>query len=161
VRYINVDGHRDWLLHDYHRRAKAEGTPTWPDPRPGWDRIRPEYNAWLANLRAERIQILVVARANPAEGVHNVADAEGFPIERGWADAHPETFAPLYGVIERDPLMRIYRVRPPLERAAPQAVHGSCRKTRDFSLILPVDRPAAESEKAVTFESPKRPPTQS
>ena len=112
VRYVNVDGHRDWLMHDYRRQARSEGQPTWPDPRPGWDRIRPDYDAWLANLRAERIQILVVARANPAEGAHNVADAEGFPIERRWADAHPETFVPLYGVVEGDPLMRIYRVRP-------------------------------------------------
>ena len=24
VRYVNVDGHRDWLLHDYHREAMAQ-----------------------------------------------------------------------------------------------------------------------------------------
>ncbi len=29
-------------------------------------------------------------RVNPAEGAHNVADTEGFPIERRWADAHPD-----------------------------------------------------------------------
>jgi hypothetical protein len=112
VRYVNVDRHRGWLLHDYHREARANGSPTWPQPRPGWDRIHPDYDAWLANLRAERIQILVVARANPTEGPHNIADGQGFPIERVWADAHPETFEPLYGVAENDPLLRIYRVRP-------------------------------------------------
>jgi hypothetical protein len=111
VRYINVDSHRDWLMHDYHRQASSEGHPTWPTPRPGWDRIHPDYDAWLANLRAERIGLLVVTRANPAEGSFNVADREGFPIERVWADGHPDVFEPVYGAAERDPQMRIYRVR--------------------------------------------------
>ncbi len=111
VRYINIDSHRDWLLHDYHHEARARGEGTWPNSRPGWDRIHPDYAAWLENLRAEGIRLLVVARANPAEGVHNVADAESFPIERVWADTHPETFEPVYGVAEHDPKLRIYRLR--------------------------------------------------
>ena len=41
VRYVNVDGHRDWLMHDYHRAAVARGEPTWPNSRPGWDRASP------------------------------------------------------------------------------------------------------------------------
>jgi hypothetical protein len=113
VRYINVDAHRDWLLHDYHRAARLRGSPNWPDTRPGWDRMHADYEAWLANLRAARIQMLVVARANPDEGPHNLADRSWFPIERVWADAHPETFQPLYGVAENDPQFRLYRVIPP------------------------------------------------
>ncbi|SIO59924.1 4-amino-4-deoxy-L-arabinose transferase [Singulisphaera sp. GP187] len=111
VRYVNVDGRRSWLLHDYHREARANGKPTWPDSRPGWDRLHPDYAGWLAALHDEQIQILVVAKANPDEGRHNIADAEQFPIERTWADTHPESFFPLYGVVEGDPRMRIYRVR--------------------------------------------------
>jgi len=114
VRYVNVDGHRGWLLHDYHRAA-GEGRPspaTSSHPRPGWDRARPDYEAWLSNLRAEGIQLLVVTRANPEEGPHNVAGPTGFPVERAWADAHPETFETLYGEAEGDPLFRLYRVRP-------------------------------------------------
>ena len=110
VRYVNVDQHRDWLMHDYHRDAMAHGRGHWPNSRPGWDRLRPDYRAWLDNLDAEGIQLLVVTRVNPAEGAHNVADAEGFPIERRWADAHPERFARLYGEAERDPWFRLYRV---------------------------------------------------
>jgi hypothetical protein len=118
VRYINVDRHRGWLLHNYHRAATAEGRPTWPDyPRPGWDREHPDYEAWLANLRAEGIELLVVAHVNPAEGPHNVADRDGFPIERSWAESHPEVFTPVYGVAERDPLFRVYRVAPPSEKS--------------------------------------------
>jgi hypothetical protein len=111
VRYVNVDAHRDWLPHDYYREARARGRTTWPDPRPGWDRLWPDYDAWLANLRAEKIRILVVARSNPLEGWHNVSDALGFPIERQWAESHPEAFEPLYGVAEKDKEMRFYRLR--------------------------------------------------
>lgn len=109
VRYINVDAHPGWLLHDYHRAAAAFGQPeTWRDTRPGWDRLRPDYDAWLANLEAGRIQLLVVTKANAAEGWHNVADREGFPIERSWADSHPDRFVRLYS----DPLFRLYAIRP-------------------------------------------------
>jgi len=112
VRYVNIDGHRDWLMHDYHAAARSLGLPeTWADPFPGWDRLRPDYEAWLANLRAERIEILAVARVNPAHGRHNVADRELFPIERVWAESHPETFAPIYGVSPPDPWLRLYRVK--------------------------------------------------
>ncbi len=110
VRYINIDRHRDWLMHDYHREAMARGLGTWPNSRPGWDRIRPDYRAWLDNLDAEGIQLLVVTRANPDEGIHNLADKEGFPIEKVWADAHPERFQLLYGQAEEDPWFRLYRV---------------------------------------------------
>jgi hypothetical protein len=110
VRYVNVDRHRDWLLHDYHREALARGRGHWPNSRPGWDRLHPDERAWLDNLAAEGIQLLVVTRVNPAEGPHNVADTEGFPIERRWADTHPERFVPLYGQNERDPWFRLYRV---------------------------------------------------
>jgi hypothetical protein len=109
VRYVNVDGHRDWLLHDYHREAMAQGRGSWPNSRPGWDRSRPDYQAWLDNLDAEGVQLLVVTRVNPAEGAHNVADADGFPIERRWADSHPDRFVRLYGQDERDRWFRLYR----------------------------------------------------
>ncbi len=111
VRYINIDRHRDWLMHDYHRDARVRGEGSWPNPRPGWDRARPDYQAWLENLEAEGIQFLVLTRVNPAEGAHNVADSFGFPIERRWADLHPERFEPIYGRAENDPWFRLYRFR--------------------------------------------------
>jgi 4-amino-4-deoxy-L-arabinose transferase-like glycosyltransferase len=110
VVYVNVNAHRDWMLHDYHREATARGEPNWPDPRPGWDRVHPDYDAWLANLASERIELLVVTPATPDDGKFNLADPAGFPIERVWADAHPEAFSPLYGPLENDPNFRIYRV---------------------------------------------------
>jgi len=119
VRYINIDGHRDWLLHDYHRAARALGQGNWPNSRPGWDRIHADFPSWLNNLAAERIHLLVVTRANPAEGIHNVADSENFPIERRWADSHPERFKPLYGQNENDPWFRLYQVLPEKKGISP------------------------------------------
>ena len=111
VRYVNVDRHRDWLLHDYHREALRRGRGNWPNSRPGWDRIEPDFPAWVDNLEAEGIQLLVVTRAPPADGIQNIADSERFPIERRWADSHPERFKALYGARERDPRFRLYRFR--------------------------------------------------
>lgn len=101
VRYVNVDAHRGWLLHDYHRLAVEEGRPNWPDPRPGWDRERAEFGAWLGNLEADRIHLVVVARHNAGED---------WPVEKTWAESHPDRFTPVYGAAEQDPLFRIYRL---------------------------------------------------
>jgi hypothetical protein len=111
VRYVNVDAHPDWLMHDYHRAAVQRKEPTWPNSRPGWDRAHPNFQAWLSNLQAQQIQLLVVTRAASGEGPHNVADSEGFPIERIWADSHPELFEPLHGPSQKDPCFRLYRLR--------------------------------------------------
>ena len=108
VRYVNIDAHRNWLMHDYHRDASRSGPATWNRPRPGWDRIHPNYEAWLANLRAEHIQLLFVTRANPAEGLHNIVDESHFPIEYVWANGHPESFEQIY----QDQDVALYRLRP-------------------------------------------------
>jgi hypothetical protein len=113
VRYVNIDRHRDWVLHDYHRDARVHGQGHWPNSRPGWDRLRPDFQAWLDNLDAEGIQLLVVARVNTDGGIHNVADPERFPIERRWAESHSDRFEPLYGQKEEDPWFRLFRVRRP------------------------------------------------
>ncbi len=103
VRYVNINDRRGWRMHDYHREAIARGEPTSPDPRPDWDRRIADFDAWLENLRAWRIDLLVVARHNPVEP---------WPIERQWADEAPGTFIPLYGQAEQDPQFRLYRVVP-------------------------------------------------
>ncbi len=107
VFYININKQRNWRPHDFHAAAESLDLPSrWDDTRPGWDRAYPDYDAWLANLRAADIKLLVVTRADPTEGVHNVANSEHFTIERVWADLHPETFTLLYG----DNLFKIYSV---------------------------------------------------
>ena len=113
VRYVNVDRHRDWLLHDYHRRAMRDGGRNLAQRRGRVGiGVNRNYTVWLANLDAEGIQLLVVTRVNPAEGSHNVADRDLFPIERSWADAHPEDSSP-FTDDRNDPWFRLYRVRRP------------------------------------------------
>lgn len=119
VRYVNIDEHRNWLMHDYHREAARQdpARALWPYPRPGWDRLRPDYDAWLANLRAAGIDRLVLGKPGPGEGLFNIKDSQGrelaggFTIEAAWAAAHPETFRLLHG--KGDPWIRIYEVLPP------------------------------------------------
>ena len=109
VEYVNCNSHPDWLPHDYHL-DQPEGNRRWPDPRPTWERIAPDYAAWLSNLKSRKIDLIVVARANPMEGRLNPFDPMGFPIERTWMEQHPEQFTPVYGVRENDPEMRIYEL---------------------------------------------------
>ncbi len=109
VRYINIDDHPDYRMHDYQRAAVRAGLPSlWPDPRPGWDRLAPDRDGWLKSLKRERVQLLVVARANPAQGRLNPYDGEGFPIERRWADERADLFRLIYA----DPRIRVYSIRP-------------------------------------------------
>ncbi len=41
------------------------------------------------------------------------SDRDGYPIERVWADAHPEAFTLVYGPTDGERFARIYRVHPP------------------------------------------------
>ncbi len=82
VRYVNIDRHPDWLLHDYHLEAMAHNQGTWPNSRPGWDRIRPDYRAWVDNLDAEGIQLLVVTR-QPRRGNPQSLRRRGLPDREG------------------------------------------------------------------------------
>lgn len=109
VEYVNVNDHANDMPHDYHLALPPEKR-RWTDPRPTWERMETNYGAWLKNLRDRRIELVVVARANPNEGLANPYDQQGFPIERTWMESHPQQFRPVYGVRENDPEMRIYEV---------------------------------------------------
>jgi hypothetical protein len=109
VEYVNVNENASFMPHDYHLAMPAVQR-RWDDPRPTWERMDVSYDAWLHNLDERRIELVVVARANPDEGRANPFDEQGFPIERAWMDAHPQRFRPVYGHRENDPEMRIYEV---------------------------------------------------
>lgn len=113
VFYVNLDDHPSWTLHDYQRTASDRGEPAlWDTPRPGWGRLNGDLNAWLRNLADARIDFLVVARCRPDQGPFNLADPEGFPVERVWAEANPDLFTPIYGVFPPDPQMKVFRFHP-------------------------------------------------
>jgi hypothetical protein len=104
VRYVNVAGAPGDRLHDFARRAP--GVPAGPEPAPYRDGAR--YDVWLANLRAARRDVLFVAALFPEVRATIASDADGFPIERAWADAHPDLFVLRFA----SPAARVYGVRP-------------------------------------------------
>jgi len=96
VVYVNVAGAAGDRLHDFGRRLP----PGWraPSAEPAPYRDGASFDVWLRNLRAAHAQTLFVA-----------AEGGQFPIERDWADAHPELFQLRYG---SDPA-RVYQIVPP------------------------------------------------
>jgi hypothetical protein len=104
VRYVNVAGGPDDRLHDFARRAPR----AWADPEPAPYRDGARYDVWLANLRAARRDVLFVAALFPEVRATIAADADGFPVERAWADAHADVFTLRYA----SPAARVYGVRP-------------------------------------------------
>jgi hypothetical protein len=100
VRYVNVAGHADDVLHDF--RTAAPGTPASAEPAP--ERANPDQRAWLSHLDAQRFEILFVARLYPEVEPSMPHDGDGFPIERAWADGLPARFHPLF----TSPDIRIY-----------------------------------------------------
>lgn len=85
VTYVNVAGAPGDRLHDFPARPAAT-----PEPAPYRDGA--SYDVWLRNLHAARAQVLFVAALDPIVARTVAADRDQFPIERQWADAHPELF---------------------------------------------------------------------
>jgi hypothetical protein len=103
VRYVNVSGQPDAVLHDF--RAVPPPSPATAEPAP--ERATPNLAMWLANLDTDRIDILFVAALYPILRDTIGHDESGFPIERAWADARPDRFSPLFA----NSGIRIYRHR--------------------------------------------------
>ncbi|HXU60054.1 MAG TPA: phospholipid carrier-dependent glycosyltransferase [Polyangia bacterium] len=102
VTYVNVAGAPGDRLHDFPARPAST-----PEPAPYRDGA--SYDVWLRNLRAARAQVLFVAALDPIVARTVTADREQFPIERQWADAHPELFHLRYA----SNAARVYGIDPP------------------------------------------------
>jgi hypothetical protein len=105
VRYVNVAGAPTDLLHDFARRTPGAAST---DPEPAPYREGARYELWRANLRAARRELLFVARLYPGVARTLAHDDEAFPLERAWADAHPDVFALRFA----SPAARVYAVAP-------------------------------------------------
>jgi hypothetical protein len=92
--YVNINRHRDWLPHDYHNARRLAGkSETAAIPWPQWYREEADYQSWLENLRANQIELLFVSRTNLHGRLYFRQDElPPFPIERTWAETHPEEF---------------------------------------------------------------------
>jgi hypothetical protein len=107
VAYVNIAGAPGDRLHDFARRIPPSGRASTAEPAPYRDGA--SFAVWLRNLRAARAEVLFVA-ALDATVVRNVeADDDGFPVERAWADAHPDLFPLRY----QSPDARVYGITPP------------------------------------------------
>jgi hypothetical protein len=104
VRYVNVAGAPDDLFHAFARRAPEACVG--PEPAPY--RAGARYETWLANLRAARREVVFVAALDPGVRATIEADADGFPVERAWADAHPGVFTLRFA----SPAARVYGLPP-------------------------------------------------
>ena len=117
VEYININRDLDGLPHDYHLRLRQRPDFRLADnPWPQWYRTEMAFDAWLANLRRRGIELLFIARENRHGRLEPTPGAlPQFPIEREWADAHPDLFVDLGpfnyapGTI---PWVRVYRLMP-------------------------------------------------
>jgi len=104
VRYVNVAGGPEDLFHDFAVRAPQACVG--PEPAPY--RAGARYETWLGNLGTARRDLLFVAALDPGVRATIVADADGFPVERAWADAHPGVFTLRFA----SPAARVYGVQP-------------------------------------------------
>ena len=94
------------------RRPGREAARTGRTPDPAGTGSAPTTTPGSPTSGAERIQVPVRHPRQSPRGSHNIADPEGFPIERRWADAHPETFQLALRRGRDDRNVRIYLVRP-------------------------------------------------
>jgi 4-amino-4-deoxy-L-arabinose transferase-like glycosyltransferase len=103
VRYVNVAGEPGDGLHDFAARL---GAGLGESPEPTLYREGASFDVWCRNLRAAGSEILFVQQEYPLMRRSIAADAEGFPVERRWADEHPERFSLLYA----SPAARVYAI---------------------------------------------------
>ena len=105
VSYVNVAGAPGDRLHDFGRRMAGVRTET-AEPAPY--RQGGSFESWLRNLRAARAEVLFVAALDEVVARNVAADADGFPVERAWADAHPALFHLRYASADA----RVYGIAP-------------------------------------------------
>ncbi|MEW5944849.1 MAG: hypothetical protein AB1742_01495, partial [bacterium] len=109
VAYVNVAGRADWKFHHFIQRMKKTGTYYPPrNDRIDFHRRDPDYRAWLRNLRRARAGWLFVSILHQTDRPYLEHDPLGFPIERAWAENHPETFTRVY----ENPAVAIFRIAP-------------------------------------------------
>jgi hypothetical protein len=94
VGYMNVNADAGFLFHDHFRPLRELQETTALDPSGvAYYRRNPDYETWRRNLDAFDADLLVVNRL-PAWALARAyqRDRDGYPLERAWADAHPESF---------------------------------------------------------------------
>ncbi|MEW6203074.1 MAG: hypothetical protein AB1546_13940 [bacterium] len=107
VVYVSVDRYAEWKFHDYVKIHKVVGDYSVPtSDRINFHRLGADYNDWLRNLEDADTDYLFVTVLHQTDRPHIPHDSRGFPVERIWAEQHPETFQKVY----ENPTTAIYRI---------------------------------------------------
>ena len=108
VVYANVAGKQGYLLHDFFRKCQAGGTCPTVDlsDKPPLIRNSPDFDLWITNLFKKQADFLFISALAKSDSQFEIKDAQNFPIERKWADEHPEIFKFING----DKSYRIYTI---------------------------------------------------
>jgi 4-amino-4-deoxy-L-arabinose transferase-like glycosyltransferase len=122
VRYVNIQGRLEDGFYDFWREEAQLATR----PKPAFYRGRGHYDTWLANLEAAEIEWVVVFQLADSER-YIPADAEGFPIERQWAEMNPSRFE----LTASGRGFRLFRLL--------QCSAGNRQQHRDAILVAPVE----------------------
>lgn len=104
-----ITAHPDWKFHDCVAEVKRLGQYRVPHTdRIDFCRRNPDASAWISNLARERTDFVFISTLHQNDLPHLPHDAEGFPIEYGWAKSRPDIFHPIYTNTQ----VMIYRLSP-------------------------------------------------
>lgn len=107
VYHTPINKHGFMMFHQCNDYVKKSGTYVLPNTdRIDFCRREPSYDAWKSKLFLLDTDILYVTVLHQNDRPHLRHDDEMFPIERTWADEHPESF----GLVYKNPQVRIYTV---------------------------------------------------
>lgn len=107
VYHTPINKHGFMMFHQCNDYVKKSGSYSLPTTdRIDFCRRDPSYETWKNKLFALDTDILYVSVLHQNDRPHLEHDREMFPIERYWADSHPDVF----GLIYKNPQIRIYEV---------------------------------------------------
>jgi hypothetical protein len=107
VFYVNIDDHPQWVYHDYERAERLRPGYKPPQrPNAPFFRLHGSYEDWARNMASLRVNYLFLTQLSPLMEDDYQRDESGFPIEAGWAAAHPQIFK----LVFENPEVRIYSV---------------------------------------------------
>ncbi len=108
VYHVPVNRHGFRFFHQCNNYVKETGQYTLPqNDRIDFCRREPDYDKWYSLLKTEKTDLLYVSVLHQNDLPTLPHDQQGFPIERAWADTHPESFRLLY----MTPVVHIYQVK--------------------------------------------------
>jgi hypothetical protein len=108
VFYVPITRWEISLFHECAAILKKRGQYRVPDTdRIDFCRREPDYVTWIERLYYTRTDLLYVSVLHQNDRPHLAHDPEGFPIEREWADSHPDRFTRIYA----NPQVKIYSIK--------------------------------------------------